>query len=129
MVAKIDNKKIPLFSIVPHHSPLFPIVPKCSLLFSIVPHCSLKGAPENSVVLLQMSAQNPTGMDPTKEEWTLIADIIEASPISDNTYFLPNSIFNHNSKQLRDHYFQFLINIIIIIMFRNSCVGGQEPWH
>jgi len=37
----------------------------------------LREAPEGSVVLLHACAHNPTGVDPNKEEWTKIADVIE----------------------------------------------------
>lgn len=38
----------------------------------------IKAAPEGSVILLHGCAHNPTGIDPTKEQWTAIADAIEA---------------------------------------------------
>lgn len=34
---------------------------------------SLKSAPEGSVFLLHACAHNPTGVDPTKEQWNVIA--------------------------------------------------------
>jgi aspartate aminotransferase len=36
----------------------------------------LKNAPERSVILLHMCAHNPTGMDPTHEQWKEVAKII-----------------------------------------------------
>ncbi len=36
----------------------------------------LKAAPERSVVILHACAHNPTGIDPTKEQWNIIADVI-----------------------------------------------------
>jgi aspartate aminotransferase len=36
----------------------------------------LGGAPENSVVVLHACAHNPTGMDPSKEQWQQIADLM-----------------------------------------------------
>jgi len=36
----------------------------------------LKNAPERAVIVLHMAAHNPTGMDPTQEQWKQIADII-----------------------------------------------------
>lgn len=38
---------------------------------------SLKSAPNGSVFLLHACAHNPTGVDPTKDQWHAIADIIE----------------------------------------------------
>ena len=38
----------------------------------------IKAAPEGSVILLHGCAHNPTGIDPTKEQWTAIADAIES---------------------------------------------------
>ena len=37
----------------------------------------IKAAPSGSVILLHGCAHNPTGIDPTKEQWKLIADAIE----------------------------------------------------
>lgn len=37
---------------------------------------SLKSAPERSVFLLHACAHNPTGVDPTSEQWETIADVI-----------------------------------------------------
>lgn len=38
----------------------------------------LKSAPEGSVILLHACAHNPTGVDPTKEEWKEIAAVMKA---------------------------------------------------
>ncbi|CAO1616984.1 unnamed protein product [Parajaminaea phylloscopi] len=38
---------------------------------------ALKSAPEGSVFLLHACAHNPTGVDPTKEQWHAIGDIFE----------------------------------------------------
>jgi len=38
----------------------------------------LKAAPDKSVILLHACAHNPTGMDPTPEQWEAIADLIQA---------------------------------------------------
>lgn len=37
----------------------------------------LNSAPDGSVVVLHGCAHNPTGIDPTKEQWTQIADLVE----------------------------------------------------
>ncbi|KAF9270269.1 glutamic oxaloacetic transaminase AAT1 [Marasmius fiardii PR-910] len=37
----------------------------------------LKAAPENSIVLLHACAHNPTGVDPTHEQWKEISDIVK----------------------------------------------------
>ena len=37
----------------------------------------IENAPEGSVILLHGCAHNPTGIDPTKEQWATIADVIE----------------------------------------------------
>ncbi|KAI9226190.1 MAG: aspartate aminotransferase [Piptocephalis tieghemiana] len=39
---------------------------------------SLRDAPEGSVVILHACAHNPTGVDPTQEQWGKIADVMEA---------------------------------------------------
>lgn len=36
-----------------------------------------KNAPTGSIILLHACAHNPTGVDPTQEQWKLIADVIE----------------------------------------------------
>lgn len=37
----------------------------------------LRAAPEGSAVVLHACAHNPTGIDPTKEQWAQIADLME----------------------------------------------------
>ncbi|KAF9052976.1 aspartate amino-transferase [Panaeolus papilionaceus] len=39
---------------------------------------ALEGAPDRSVFLLHACAHNPTGVDPTKEQWAAIAEVIGA---------------------------------------------------
>jgi aspartate aminotransferase len=49
----------------------------------------LKNAPEKSVIVLHACAHNPTGMDPTADEWKQIADVIRAKkhvPFFDSAY-------------------------------------------
>ena len=41
----------------------------------------LRKVPENSTVLLQACAHNPTGFDPTKDQWRQIADVMEVNYI------------------------------------------------
>ncbi|CAG8775524.1 28898_t:CDS:2 [Dentiscutata erythropus] len=38
---------------------------------------SLDNAPEGSIILLHACAHNPTGVDPTQEQWKAIADVME----------------------------------------------------
>ena len=37
----------------------------------------LAAAPEHSVIILHACAHNPTGVDPTKEQWAQMADLME----------------------------------------------------
>ncbi len=37
----------------------------------------LGSAPEGAVVVLHACAHNPTGIDPTREQWEKIADVIQ----------------------------------------------------
>lgn len=37
----------------------------------------LKAAPENSVIILHACAHNPTGYDPTQEQWKKIAEVVK----------------------------------------------------
>ncbi|XP_067008605.2 aspartate aminotransferase, cytoplasmic [Anabrus simplex] len=49
----------------------------------------LKAAPEDSVIILHACAHNPTGSDPTKEQWMKIADVMEEKklfPFFDSAY-------------------------------------------
>lgn len=49
----------------------------------------LRDAPENAVIILHTCAHNPTGCDPTPEEWAKIGDVIEEKklfPIFDTAY-------------------------------------------
>jgi len=49
----------------------------------------LKAAPAGAVVVLHACAHNPTGIDPTKEQWKTIADVVEANklvPFFDSAY-------------------------------------------
>ncbi|KAG7099270.1 Aspartate aminotransferase, mitochondrial [Marasmius oreades] len=59
----------------------------------------LKAAPENSIVLLHACAHNPTGVDPTHEQWKDISDIVKEKklfPFFDMAYqgFATGSIAN-----------------------------------
>lgn len=37
----------------------------------------LRQAPEDSVIILHACAHNPTGVDPTPDQWRQIADVME----------------------------------------------------
>ena len=37
----------------------------------------IRAAPENAVIILHACAHNPTGLDPTQEQWKQIADVME----------------------------------------------------
>jgi aspartate aminotransferase len=41
----------------------------------------LRNAPPRSVILLHMCAHNPSGIDPTKEQWQQIADVIKSKQL------------------------------------------------
>lgn len=41
----------------------------------------LNNAPEDSVIVLHSCAHNPTGIDPTQDQWSKIADVIEAKKL------------------------------------------------
>lgn len=50
---------------------------------------ALREAPENSVILLHACAHNPTGVDPTLEQWNAIADVMaerKLYPLIDSAY-------------------------------------------
>lgn len=49
----------------------------------------LQNAPENSVIILHSCAHNPTGCDPTQEQWKKIAEVIKEKklfPFFDSAY-------------------------------------------
>ncbi|XP_038208942.1 aspartate aminotransferase, cytoplasmic-like isoform X2 [Zerene cesonia] len=49
----------------------------------------LQSAPENSVIILHACAHNPTGIDPTQEQWIKIADVMQERklfPFFDSAY-------------------------------------------
>ncbi|KAF6209748.1 hypothetical protein GE061_015497 [Apolygus lucorum] len=49
----------------------------------------LKAAPANSVIILHACAHNPTGCDPTREQWKAIADVVQDKklfPLFDSAY-------------------------------------------
>lgn len=49
----------------------------------------LRDAPKNAVIILHACAHNPTGCDPTAEQWVRIADVIEEKqlfPLFDSAY-------------------------------------------
>ena len=37
----------------------------------------IKGLPDKSIVLLHACAHNPTGVDPTKEQWKEICEVVK----------------------------------------------------
>jgi aspartate aminotransferase len=50
---------------------------------------SLEAAPEHSIILLHACAHNPTGVDPTQEQWKQIAEVIKKKnhfPFFDTAY-------------------------------------------
>ncbi|CAG9136422.1 unnamed protein product [Plutella xylostella] len=49
----------------------------------------LRNAPENAVIILHACAHNPTGIDPTREQWERIADVVQERklfPFFDSAY-------------------------------------------
>ena len=43
----------------------------------IIVYEPIQNAPENSVIILQVCAHNPTGVNPTREQWILIAEVMK----------------------------------------------------
>lgn len=49
----------------------------------------LKSAPQGSIVLLHACAHNPSGVDPTEQQWREIADVVQQNklfPFFDSAY-------------------------------------------
>ena len=49
----------------------------------------LKAAPQNSTFVLHTVAHNPSGVDPSPEQWKLIAEVVKeknAIPVFDTAY-------------------------------------------
>lgn len=42
--------------------------------------CLAQNIPDKSIVLLHACAHNPTGVDPTKEQWKQVADVVKVRP-------------------------------------------------
>lgn len=42
----------------------------------------LNNAPEGAVIILHACAHNPTGSDPTQDQWKQIADVLEVNRLS-----------------------------------------------
>jgi aspartate/tyrosine/aromatic aminotransferase len=42
-------------------------------------HIYFKNAPEGAVIILHGCGHNPTGVDPSKEEWMKIANVIKVT--------------------------------------------------
>lgn len=61
----------------------------------------LGNAPENSVVILHACAHNPTGIDPTQEQWKLIADLIEVNSYATYSSFRCDSFHTRCAFQER----------------------------
>ena len=55
--------------LIPYRSSLF--------LKDLFFNYTLQAAPEGSFILLHGCAHNPTGIDPTPEQWGIIADVIQ----------------------------------------------------
>ncbi|XP_058791083.1 aspartate aminotransferase, cytoplasmic [Phymastichus coffea] len=65
----------------------------------------LRNAPENAVIILHACAHNPTGCDPTHEQWQKIADVIEEKhllPLFDSAYQgFASGDLNHDAYAVR----------------------------
>jgi aspartate/tyrosine/aromatic aminotransferase len=54
----------------------------------------LKAAPQNATFVLHTVAHNPSGVDPTQDQWKLIAEVVKeknAIPVFDTAY----QVFNN----------------------------------
>lgn len=68
----------------------------------------LSNAPMNSIVILHPCSHNPTGCDPTKEQWKEIAQVCR---ISTAFYFLCDVLYNLRHKR-RSVYFAPCIELL-----------------
>lgn len=57
----------------------------------------LNAAPEGAVIVLHACAHNPTGCDPTQEQWQQIADVIKVNCYLKNRKVLGDFDFHYNS--------------------------------
>lgn len=76
----------------------------------------LSNAPEGAVVILHACAHNPTGCDPTQEQWKQIADVIEVR--THNTHSMEYSIERSESFLQKISIFFFFF-IFLFIYFAN----------
>ena len=49
------------------------------LLLSVTDSLISKSTPEKSIILMHCSSHNPTGVDPTEDEWRQIKDVLIVS--------------------------------------------------
>jgi aspartate aminotransferase len=85
---------------------------------------TLSAAPRGSIVLLQACAHNPTGLDPTPEQWRKIATVVREAglfPFFDCAYqgFATGDLAN-DSFPIR-HFASLGLEMFIALLF-------QEPW-
>lgn len=60
----------------------------------------LNNAPEGSVILLHACAHNPTGCDPSRQQWISIADVAEVL----NTLKLTIKFLKTKNKSIHIHF-------------------------
>ena len=52
---------------------------RCLMCLLTMHHVQLQAAPKKSVVMLQMCAHNPTGMDLSLDQWKQVAAVIKVT--------------------------------------------------
>lgn len=79
----------------------------------------LQAAPEGSVILLHACAHNPTGVDPTRDQWKQIAAVMKARkqlPFFDSAY----QVSHHNDTDAE------LIHSCFVCC-RSRCIAMAAP--
>lgn len=74
-----------------------------------------QAAPNGSVFILHTCAHNPTGVDPTLEQWEAILDVIQAKahlPFFDTAYQV------RRTKAILFYYYYYYYFYVIIVALR-----------
>lgn len=74
----------------------------------------LRDAPENSVIILHACAHNPTGYDPSPEQWAQIADVIEEKhlfPLFDSAYQVSKDAYCYILHEIELHWIEIEIEL------------------
>ena len=89
----------------------------------------LSAASEGTVVLLHACAHNPTGVDPTKDQWRKIAEVAKANNLLvffDAAYLgFASGDYNNDAFAIR-HFIEQEITLLLAVSFAKNMVSKPE---